>query len=410
MQRLAIDGGTPVSTSPVGHNGERFGTEEENAVLEVLRSGKLNRNCGTRVKEFEARFADHLGVKHAIMSTSGTAAIHIALGALNLDPGSEIITSPITDMGTIMPILLSLCVPVFADLDPETWEISPEDIERKITPRTKAIIPIHLVGNAAPMDAVMDIAERHGLDVIEDCAQAYGTTFNGKHVGTIAPQACFSLNQSKHITCGDGGVTVTDDDALAERALLFADKAWPRQVGRTSLFVAPNYRVTELQAAVALAQLGRVNEITSRRNALGDRLSAAIGDLPGIDVQRSYPNSRHTYWFYAFRVDASLRADVASALAAEGVPTIAGYIPHPVYFFEVFHNGTTFGNSNFPYGCPPFRPAPDPVSYEPGICPVAEDLCRQMIRIPINEFWTDDDIDATAEAIRKVHHWRIAAT
>ena len=152
MKKLVLDGGTPVLAEPIVRVGNRFGVEEERLVIEVLRSGNLNKNCGTKVTEFEKRFADYLGMKHAVMSSSGTAAIHIAMGALNLDPGSEVITSPITDMGSIMPILLSLCVPVFADLDVKTWEVDADDIERRITPRTKAILAIHLIGNSVNME------------------------------------------------------------------------------------------------------------------------------------------------------------------------------------------------------------------------------------------------------------------
>jgi len=392
-----------VLTETIGRNGNRFGDEEERLVLEVLRSGNLNKNCGTKVKEFEKQFAEYLGVKHAVMSTSGTAAIHIALGALNLDPGSEIITSPITDMGSIMPILLSLCVPVFADLDENTWEIDPDDVERKITPRTKAILAIHLIGNACSMDKLRKIANKHKIHLIEDCAQAFETTYNDTLVGKFGLLGCFSFNQCKHITCGDGGITVTDDDMLAERARLFSDKAWPREKGRTSLFVAPNYRVTELQAAVAIAQLKKVQDICEKRNRLGKMLSDGIKRLSGIKIQEAYPNSKHTYWFYAFRVNAKIRDEFVKTLAGEGVPCTGGYIPRPVYEYEVFHNGKMFGNSNFPYGHEPYRPFPEPISYDRGICPFAECLLDEMIRIPFNEFWTEDDIQKTIEAIKKVH-------
>ena len=406
--KLAIDGGESVLSDPIKGVGNRFGKEEEELLIEVLRSGKLNKNVGTKVKEFEDRFKELLETKHAIMSTSGTAAIHIALGGLNLDPGSEIITSPITDMGSIMPIFLSLCVPVFADLDKNTWEIDPEDVEQKITSRTKAILAIHLIGNSCNLKKLREIADRHNIYLIEDCAQAYGTTFDGKHVGsTYGDISCFSLNQCKHITCGDAGVTVTNNDAIAERARLFADKAWPRDVGRTSLFVAPNYRVTELQAAVALPQLKKIEPIAAIRKRLGDLLSHSIKELSTVEVQGSYPNSRNSYWFYAFAVDADIRNEFADALMAEGVPCTRGYIPKPVYTYEVFHNGKMFGESNFPYGHEPYRPNPETISYDDGICPFAEVLLESMIKLPFNEFWTEEEINKTAEAIRKVHYWLV---
>jgi len=408
MEKLAIEGGKPVFEKPLKIEGKRFGEKEEKLVLEVLRSGKLNKNVGEKVREFEKKFADYLVVKHAIMSTSGTAAIHIALGALNLEPGSEILTSPITDMGSIMPIFLTLCVPVFADIDEETWEINPEDMEKKITPRTKAILAIHLIGNSCNMERILEIAKKYNLYVIEDCAQAFETTFQGKKVGKFGKMGCFSLNQHKHITCGDGGITVTNDEKLAERARLFSDKAWPREVGRTSLFVAPNYRVTELQAAVAIAQLDKVVEIGERRNKLGRLLTDLIKEIPGIKAQKSHEDSKHTYWFYAFRVPQGIRDKFVEALRAEGVPASEGYTPKPVYLYEVFQEKNTFGSSHFPYGFPPFRPSPETVDYKEGDCPVAEKLLKEMIRIPLNEFWSKEDVEKCAEAIRKVSYWLIS--
>ena len=299
MDSLAVNGGTPVRKEPINSTGERFGDREIELLTEVIRSQQLNVNTGTRAKEFAQRFADYMQMKHGVMVTSGTAAIHVALGALHLNPGDEVITSPITDMGTIVPILLQNAVPVFADLDPNTLCLDPADIEQRITPRTRVIMPVHLAGNASDMTRILQIASRHKLMVVEDCAQSFNAKHQGDKVGTFGHLSCFSLNQFKHISCGDGGVTLTKDSDLARQAELFADKAWPRdQSGRNYLFLAPNYRVTELQAAVALAQLEKLDSITDTRRRLGDLLTIRIADLPGLHPMRVADGDECTYWFY----------------------------------------------------------------------------------------------------------------
>ncbi len=255
-ERLAIDGGKPVRTEPFPVRAP-FGERETELLNQAVRSQNLFCHTGGMVKEFERRFAEHYGVPHAAASSSGTAAVHVALGALDLEPGSEVITAPITDAGTIVPIVYQNAIPVFADVD-DGCTMDPRDIERCITDRTRAILVVHLFGNACDMDAVMEIARSRGLFVIEDCSQAHRTRYRGRLLGTIGDVAAFSLQQSKHMTTGDGGMTVTARDDLAQRMTLFSDKGWTRKPGwgrRTYAFLAPNYRMTELQGAVGLAQL-----------------------------------------------------------------------------------------------------------------------------------------------------------
>ena len=392
----------------ISPTGERFGEPELRQLEEVIRSQRLNVNGGTKVREFERRWSAYLGVAHTVMVTSGTAALHCALGALKLEPGSEVITAPITDFGTIAPILQQLCVPVFADLDPATLCLDPADVERRVTPRTKAIVAVHLAGNACDMDALLAIARRHELYVIEDCAQSYNATYRGQKVGTFGDMACFSLNQYKHISCGDGGMVVTNDNELTTRAQLFSDKAWPRDPNdpnrRDHLFVAPNYRVTELQAAVALAQLERLDGICERRTSAGDLLTSLIQDAPGVEVVRPYPGGTCTYWFFAFRVPAERRAEFVKALVAEGVPAGAGYIPKPIYLFDVLREKQTFGTSHFPFGYAPFRPPEgEEIEYHEGLCPVTEaEIIPKLVRMPFNEFWSEDDVRDAAHAIHTV--------
>jgi len=246
--------------------------------LKLLRAALLSQNLccidGQMVTAFERRFAFEYGVPYGVASTSGTAAIHVALGALDLNPGDEVITAPITDMGTIIPILCQGAIPVFADVD-DTLNIDPAAVERCITGRTKAIVAVHLFGNPCDMDALSAVARRHGLPLIEDCSQSHWTEYKGRLVGTIGDIGTFSFQQSKHMTTGDGGMTITSNPAYHERMKLFADKGYARKGwgSRAYLFHAPNYRMTELVGAVGLAQLEKVKSVVQRRRALGDYLT-----------------------------------------------------------------------------------------------------------------------------------------
>ena len=261
---------------------------------------------------------------------------------MNLNPGDEVITAPITDMGTIFPILAQNAIPVFADLDPDTLCVDPADVERRITPKTRAILPVHFCGNACDMAAILAIARQHNLSVVEDCAQSFNARQQGKKVGTMGDLGCFSFNQHKHISCGDGGVAITNDAQLGERAELFSDKAWPRSGDRRDhLFLAPNYRVTELQAAVALAQLKKLDWITNTRRDLGNLLTSLIDNATGVRPMRVGPQGECTYWFYWLRVDGSVRDEFARAMTAEGLPATAGYIEHPVYLYAVSYTHLT---------------------------------------------------------------------
>jgi perosamine synthetase len=259
MDTLAVNGGTPLRTTPFP-SGKDIGEEELRLVQQVVESKLLNHVQGHMVRDFELRFAEQYGVGHCTASMSGTSAIHVAIGAINPDPCDEFIAAPITDMGTIIPILFQNCLPVFADIDPGTYNMSPASIAERITDRTRGIILVHLFGNPCDMDPIMQIARARDLFVIEDCSQAYGTMYKGRRCGTIGHFGCFSLQASKHITTGDGGLTITNDDALGERARLFADKGWPlysADGARNYLFFGLNYHMTELTAAVGLGSCRR---------------------------------------------------------------------------------------------------------------------------------------------------------
>jgi dTDP-4-amino-4,6-dideoxygalactose transaminase len=409
MGKLAVKGGTPVHTGSypgVGNAaGRTLGQEELANLQQVIAAGSLNRAGGTFVPQVERKWAEHLGLKHCTACTSGTAAIHLAVGAINPDPGSEIITGPITDMGTVIPILAQNCIPVFADLRRDNIGLDAADVERRITPRTVAIIPVHLCGNATDMDPLLALAKKHGLRVIEDCSQAYGTLYKGKHVGTLGDLGTFSLQQSKHITSGDGGLAVSDDDELGARLALFANKGWPNYGSgeRNYVMFGMNYRMTELQAAVVDAQIGKVDWVTARRTAIGDRICAAISELEGLQTPGVSEGGRHTYWFLPLLVDQErlgISTDkLAQALSAEGMPCGAHYIGQPIFMYDLLREKRIYGQSNYPF-C--LQPEGEEVRYEAGETPETERILADLLQVPINEHYTDEMVTDIIACFEKV--------
>lgn len=405
--RLALEGGpkTVTATLPnfLSAAGRTFGIEEEQLVVEALRSGCLSRNGGRFVKQLERDFAAAIGVAHGIACSSGTACVHLAVAALDLNPGDEVIVPPITDIGSILPILWQNAIPVFADVNPRTMLLDPLAVEKAITPRTRAIIAVHLAGSVCPMDDLRAIATHHRIVLIEDCSQAFWAEYRDTRVGSLGDMACFSLQQSKHMTCGEGGLMVTSNDAFAQRALLFSDKAWPRDSGTLGscrfLFLSQNYRMSELNGAVALAQLGKVAATVSRRRRSADLLSRKIAGLPGVVAPEIPANTRPAYWLYMLRVTEESGADAQAfgdALTAEGVPAWVRYIVDPLYLSPIFAARQTYGNSGYPFS---EFPAQD---FARGLCPQAELALIQTIAIHWNENYTDDHVDQIAEAIHKV--------
>ena len=403
-EKLAINGGAPVRKGPYG-SGAKFGKEELKELIDVVYSGTMFRWSGTKVKQLEEDFAKLLKVKHAVASTSGTACIHVAVGMVNPNPGDEIITAPITDIGTVIPILYQTAIPIFADVDPDTLNLDPADVERKITDKTKAIIVVHLSGNPADMDAIMSIAKPRGIAVIEDCSQAHLSEHKGRYVGTIGDIGCFSMQQSKHMTCGDGGLTVTNSDDYGLRGKLFADKGWHRDDfgPRKYTLLGLNYRMTELQGAVGCAQLRKLKSIVEGRRRNGDALSSLIQTAQHVRPQKLLPGCKHSYWHYELLVapGAPFTADeFAAALRAEGVSVGAHYIGKPIFLcHEALAQKKIFGDSQFPFDHPNARKG---ISYEAGICPKCEDALDRLMVMPMSEFYTESDIREMAQAIVKV--------
>jgi len=401
MSDLAIDGGKPQRRKPFPPR-RPFGKAEVDLAAKAIRSQSLFGMGGKMVGELERRFAELYGASRAVASTSGTAAIHVAVAAIDPEPGDEIITAPITDAGTIVGILYQNAIPVFADID-DSYNMDPGDVEANITPRTKAILLVHLFGNPCDMDRMLDIARRHKLDIIEDCAQAHLTEYKGRFVGTFGRIGCFSLQQSKHMTCGDGGVTISSDEALGLRMSMFRDKGWtrdPAAAARGYRFLGLNYRMTELHAAVALAQMDKVHEVVRKRNELGDLLSDSIRDAPGVMAAPVTSGGKHTYWNYPLRVTGPPAERFAEALEAEGVPCWVGYTGEPIYLcMQALAGKVTFGRSGHPLdGCHGGRQ----IDYARGMCPRAEQVLGELVILSVHEGLSRRDVLDMAAAIRKV--------
>jgi dTDP-4-amino-4,6-dideoxygalactose transaminase len=301
-------------------------------------------------------------------------------------------------------VIAQLAIPVFADVDPVTQNIDPASIEKNITPRTRAIIVTHVYGHPADMDAIMAIAEKHNLFVIEDCAQAHLAYYKGKLCGTFGNVGCFSFQQSKHMTTGDGGMVITNDNERFGRGLRHcSDKGWPRERGgRDHLFLAPNYHMTELQAAVGIAQLRKLDQFVAARVASADRLTELLADVDVAPVL-PMPETTGVYFFYSFRLDPDkLTApipDIMKALVAEGIDGFIGYPGQiPLYKYPVIREHQTFGNSGWPFTLDGVRKD----DYDSALCPEAERACRETICM----WWTDrmeeHHLQQIANAIGKV--------
>ncbi|MEW6749432.1 MAG: DegT/DnrJ/EryC1/StrS family aminotransferase [Candidatus Latescibacterota bacterium] len=403
MDRLAIHGGEPYRKRPFPPR-TPFGEEEVELVTQAIRSQNLFRWGGRMVDAFEQRFAALYGARFAVTATSGTAAIHLAVGTVDPNPGDEIITAPISDLGSVTPILQQNAIPIFADIDPATFNMDPEDVERKITPRTRAILVVHLFGNGCDMDAMTEIAWRHGLPLIEDCSQAHATQYRGRWLGTMGDFGCFSLQQSKHMTTGDGGVTITSDEKHWERLRFFVDKGFRRQGWgpRAYLFLAPNYRMTELEGAVGLAQIPKVRRVVEQRMALGRRLTEMLAEVEGVQPAAVTPGSEHSYWAYPLRTGRMDGVAFGEALRAEGVPNMPGYIGKPIYLCaESLVAKRTYGSSGFPFDSPYTERR---IEYREGMCPRTDEGLRHMLTLGINEYYTEPDLADIAGAVAKVAH------
>jgi len=399
-EELAIKGGS--KTLDKQFNWPVFDETDVNAVLEVVKSGAWgNPDCAGLVESFEKEFAKYCGSEFALSCVNGSVALRLALIACGVKPGDEVIVPPYTFIATASIVLEANCVPVFVDIDPETYNIDPNEIEKAITPKTKAIIPVHFAGQACDMDAIMDIALKYKLQVIEDAAHAHGGEYKGKKLGSIGHAGCFSFQSSKNLTSGEGGMIITDDERLYDMMNSL------RNVGRVKggqwyehHNLGCNYRITQLQAALLTKQLTRLEEQTRRRNENGIYLNSLLEKIDGIrPLTRGHGETLHTYHIYIFKYEKSkfnhiAKREFADMLAAEGVPSFMGY-PEPLYKQPLFQE------KNFMCYA-----IPEEVNYKDVCCPETEKACYEdAVWIMQNTMLgTKEDMDLIAKAIMKIQN------
>jgi dTDP-4-amino-4,6-dideoxygalactose transaminase len=398
--QLAIHGGEK-AVKQVPPSEIRWGAREHEQLGEMLQQRSLFYWKGPQTELLKQRFRKFCPVKYVQTCSSGTAALHIAVAAAGIGLGDEVITSPITDIGTVIGIIYQQAVPVFADLGEGTYNLDVADVQRRITPKTKAIIAVHLTGNPCDLEALRALADQHNLILIEDCAQAWGAQYRGRPIGTIGDIGCFSLQNSKHVTCGDGGVVGSNDERFGPLLQKFGDKGGDRvKWGGFDAF-ATNYRMSEPQAAVAASQLTRLEEIVEKRDHLGKLLTQQIADLPGIIPHEVHSEDRWSCWFYMFRMRPEAfkcgRSEFVKALLAEGASVQGGYIKYPLYQEPVFQNHAFFAGR-----WPVKEMGLTDMDFTKHSCPEAEATLVTNIRVPIYEYMTEEYILSVGRAIRKV--------
>lgn len=415
-ERLAVHGGDPVRTTPFPTY-NTVGEEERRRVLEVLDSGVLSGFTGTWtpsfyggrvVRSLEREWAEYFRMPHAVAVNSATSGLYAAAGAAGIGPGDEVIVSPYSMSASATAPLVWGAVPVFADIDSETFCLSPEAVRRAVNERTRAIIAVDLFGQPAAMDELMAIATQHNLALIEDAAQAPGARLGHRYAGTLGHIGVFSLNYHKMIQSGEGGVVVTDDPELAERVQLIRNhaEAVVEDRGTTDLvnMIGFNVRMTEIEAAIASEQLKKLQGLIERRIAAADYLTERLSGLPGLTPPVPRNGVAHAYYVYALVIDAQVlgvsRSAITDALRAEGVPIVDGYVK-PLYLAPLFQRRVAMGAGGFPFTYPGYEGS---ASYERGICPVAERLHYSDL------LYTDlchpgmgrTDLDDVARAFEKV--------
>lgn len=426
MGELALLGGKPVRTTPFPAY-EVIGAEEKAAAMRVLDSGVLSRFLGAwhpdffggpEVQAFEAEWAEIVGVKHGVSMNSATSGLYAAVGAVGAGPGDEVIVSPYTMVASATAAIVFNAVPIFADIDPATYTLSAETIAPRITKRTKAIIVVHLFGQAADMDPIMALARQHGIKVIEDCAQSPFATYKGRPAGSLGDIGIFSLNYHKHIHTGEGAMCTTSSDDLAERLQLIRNHAEAvvekKGVANLINMVGFNFRLGEIEAAIGRSQLKKGPRLVAERQANVRYLESKLVGIPWLGMPKIGPAGDHVYYAHPMSFSASIagvsRETFVKAVKAELPPTKlreaegpllgAGYV-RPLYMTPLFRKMIGYGTVQCPFKCPHYDGKPD---YSDGICPNAEDahfnrlISHELMRPPMSRA----DLDDVANAFHKV--------
>ena len=385
---LRIDSAETPKTRNVPFHRPDVGEEEVAAVIDTLRSGWLT--TGPKAQEFEREFAAAIGAPHAIAVSSCTAALHLALDAIELAPGDEVITSTLTFTSTGATIIHADGRPVLADVAPDTLNLDPRDVERKITPRTRAIVAVHFAGHPAPMDEIVDIAERHRLHLIEDAAHALPAAYRGRRIGTIAELTAFSFYVTKNLTTGEGGMLTADDASLADRVRMrrlhgMSRDAWKRYTATGSWrydvsYPGFKYNFTDIAAALGLVQLRRLPALHRRREEIAARYATLFAGVPALRLPVTRPEVDHAWHLYVVRVVPErlriTRDELIERLKEEGIGTSVHFIPLHMHSY--------------------YR---DALGLSPADFPVASEAAETMVSLPLHTRMEDDDVDYVAQTL-----------
>lgn len=392
MERLSINGGFPVRGSKIYYGRQWIDDEDIAAVVKTLRSDFIT--CGPKVDEMERCLEDYTGARHAVAVSNGTAALHCACIAAGIGPGDEVITTPLTFAASANCVLYCGGRPIFADIDPETYNIDPTSIREKITAHTKAIVAVDFTGQSVDNDEIRKICDEHNLVFIEDAAHAIATKYDGKQVGSMADMTCFSFHPVKTVTGGEGGAITTNDEDLYKKLVLAhahgithdenlmeeAPHEGPWYYEEISLGF--NYRITDFQAALIISQMKKLDRFAERRKEIVKRYDEAFADIPEIIVQKEIAKSDTCRHLYIIRLDldrlSCTRREFFDAMSAENVQCQIHYVP--VYWFPFYRH----------------------MGYERGLCPIAEDVYKGIMSIPIYPKMTEQDVEDVIHAVNKV--------
>lgn len=377
MDKLAIHGGKPASEKMIPIAQPVFSNKTINDVSEVLRSGYVRQ--GPKTKEFEERFSERVGAKYAYAVNSGTAALHTSYLS-TIKPGDEVIVPAFTFFATASMVIFSNGRPIFADVDPETFLIDPEDIKKKITKKTKVIAPVHLFGNSANMEALTDLAEDYSLSVVNDSAQAIGTEFNGKDIGSFDTLNCYSFYPSKNMTTGEGGIVTTNDERLYELGCLFRSHGDDARYHHIVLGL--NYRMTDIAAVIGLNQLEELDKYLKRRRYCGKILREGVGNINGLLPQKIEEGVNHSYSYFSLTMDPEMfkcsRDEFMEALKAENIDCAVHY-PIPLTKQPAITN-----------------------LLKPEACPISEEISRRIFSLPMHPHLSEGNLKEILEGLEKV--------
>ena len=387
---IALKGGKPTRDVFIPYGKQYIDEKDIQSVNEVLRSPYLT--TGPKVEEFERKLCQITGAEYAVAISNGTSALHAACYAIGIKEGDEVITTPITFAASANCVRYCGGTPVFADINPETWNIDPKDIERKITDKTKAVIAVDFTGQAVELDEIRAICEKHNLHLIEDAAHAIGTKYKGVPVGNISDMTTFSFHPVKTITCGEGGAIMTNNESLYKKLKQYRAHSITREIDEMSqnpfsgyyeqVDLGCNYRMTDFQAALGSSQLDKLSLFSQRRKEIVAQYNEAFSKVPELIIQKEIPESDTTRHLYIIRINRALlnadRNEIYKAINAENVGLQVHYIP--VYYHPYYQS----------------------LGYEKGLCPIAEELYEEIITIPLYYSLTDEDVQSVIEAVIKV--------